>query len=205
MSATGLCLVLALGTGLVQDPAPEPAASEALPAAPPGSAASGSPNADPGVRAVPYTAYEPTAPPAVQPRRLVVAFLPSLTMGIHPVPSANLALFVGGRLPRGPWALGYQFTFSSGYAERYSRGWLTHRHHITALRGFARRGFAGVGGGAAFMEVSPVVEVEGRVGVRFGRKRYGVVAGQIRLGWDVGHRERAPMPQFGVVIGFAVM
>lgn len=200
MSAAWLSLILSLGTGLAQEPA-----QEVMPVPAPDSAPVASPTADPGVRAVPYAAYEPTPLPAVKPRRLVFAFLPSLTMGISAIPSANVALFVGGRLPRGPWALGYQFTFSSGFAERYSRGWLTHRHHITALRSFARRGFASVGGGVAFLEVSPVVEAEGRVGLRFGRKRYGVVAGQVRLGWDVGHRERAPMPQFGVVIGFAVM
>lgn len=196
------CFNMALGTGIAY--AQEPAEQEtvAVPAPEPVPQAPGA-----GPTAVAYTAPVPTPTTLPRPRRLVFGLLPSLTMGISVIPSANFAVFVGGRLRHSPWVLGYQFTFSSGFAERYSRGWLTHRHHITALRSFAKRGrgFASVGGGAAFMETSPVVEVEGRIGLRFGSKQYGIVAAQVRLGWDIGHREQAPMPQFGVVIGFAVM
>ena len=58
--------------------------------------------------------------------------------------------------------------------------------------------------GAAFLLAKPVVEVETRVGFRFGERRRGVIAGVARLGWDIGHRERAPMPQLGVILGVAV-
>lgn len=140
-------------------------------------------------------------------RRFVFGFLPSLTFGVSPIPSVGPAFFVGGRLPRGPWALGYQLTLSGGLADRYSSGLLAHRHHVTAMRAFGRagRGFASVGGGAAFLVVVPVVEAEGRVGLRFGSKRYGVVAAQVRLGWNLGRHEQAPMPQLGVVFGLALL
>ncbi|HEY0135716.1 MAG TPA: hypothetical protein VGB85_16645 [Nannocystis sp.] len=202
-------LWVSLGTGSVQAPDGPPTAAQdsAAPASMPSPPAPApAPAASPGVVAVAYTPYQPQPQRAVPPRRFVVAFLPSLTMGISPRPSFNLAGFVGGRLP-GAWALGYQFAFSSGFAERYSRGLLTHRHHVMAMRAFGAsgRGFASVGAGAAFLELNPVVEAEGRLGVRFGRKKYGVVAAMMRLGWDIGHRERVPMPQFGIVFGFAVM
>jgi hypothetical protein len=146
-------------------------------------------------------------PAPVTRRRLVFAFLPSLTMGISPIPSVGPALFVGGWLPRGPWALGYQITINTGLADRYAIGILAHRHHITAMRAFGRRGrgFTSVGGGAAFLMTNPVVEAEGRVGRRFGDKRHGIIAAQVRVGWDVGHREELPMPQFGVVFGVALL
>jgi hypothetical protein len=155
----------------------------------------------------PYGMYVPgeREPQAEPRRRVVVAFLPSITMGISPLPSHNPALFLGGRLANA-WALGYQLTLSMGLAERYSLGFFTHRHHITAMRAFGAtgRGFVAVGGGAAFMMTSPVVEAEGRIGLRWGGKKQGVVGVMMRLGWDVGHRERAPMPQFGVFFGVAM-
>lgn len=205
IAAAWLCMNMSWGTGLAL--AQEPGAQESVAVPPPVSAPPAATSTATGPAAVPYAA--PPVAPQVEPprRRFVHGFLPSLTMGISPLPSANLAVFLGARLKRGPWALGYQFTFSSGGAERYSVGWTTHRHHLTAMRGFGRsgRGFASVGGGGAFLWLSPVVEVEGRVGLRFGSKQYGVLAAQVRLGWDIGHRELAPMPQFGVVLGFAVM
>jgi hypothetical protein len=84
---------------------------------------------------------------------------------------------------------------------------LTHRHHVTAMRSFGAtgRGFASVGGGAAFLWTFPVAEAEGRIGVRFGSKRYGILAALVRIGWNLGFREQAPMPQFGLVVGFAFL
>jgi hypothetical protein len=151
------------------------------------------------------TAATPPRPP--KPRRFVFAFLPGITAGISPLPSLDLAFFFGGRLRRSPWALGYQFTFSAGVAERYLEGFVTHRHHLTAMRSFGARdrGFVSVGGGIALLAVSAtVIEAETRVGLRFGPRRRGVVAALTRLGWNVGFREQAPMPQFGVVLGVAL-
>lgn len=148
----------------------------------------------------------PLAPAPAAPRRFVFAWLPSAVVGISPAPSvAPATLFLGGRLPRS-WALGYQLTLSFGFADRYLSNLFMHRHHLSALHGFgvARRGLAGVGGGVAFaLNWKPVVEVEGRVGVRFGGARRWAVGVLVRLGWDVGHQERAPMPQFGLFLGYA--
>lgn len=212
ISIVRAALELSLGTALTftqTPPSPVPTPPEVLPVDTPADPA-GAPAPTPaiGPPPIPYSQPSPAPPPAPPPpRRLVFAFLPSLTMGISPLPSANVAALLGGRLPRSAWALGYQFTFASGLAERYTSGVVTHRHHLTAMRSFGARdrGFTSVGGGAAFLERKPVVEAEGRVGLRFGRKRYGVVALQLRLGWDIGHHERAPMPQFGAVFGFAFL
>ncbi|PCC71728.1 hypothetical protein SAMN02745121_03081 [Nannocystis exedens] len=146
------------------------------------------------------------AAPAAPPRKFVFAWLPSVVAGISPAPStAPVTVFLGGRLPR-TWALGYQLTVSVGLAERYLSGLLAHRHHLTALHGFGadRRGFTSVGGGVSFnLPLLPVVEVEGRIGLRFGETRRWVFGALARLGWDIGHEERAPMPQFGAFFGYA--
>jgi hypothetical protein len=142
--------------------------------------------------------------PAPKPR-FVFALLAGPTFGLSYLPSANLSLFFGGRLKRSPWALGFQLTLSSGLAERYFSGIATHRYHITALTSFGAggRGFATVGGGLAFRVFSPLVEAEGRVGFRFGASRRGTLAAVVRLGYDFDHREGAPVPQVGVVMGFS--
>jgi len=205
-----LALHLAFGTALMQAPAsevpppaePAPAPADAAPAPAPEPAPAPAPAAEPfGVPDTP-----PTPPPPPKPRRFVFAFLPGITAGISPLPSLDFAFFFGGRLPRSRWALGYQFTFSTGFAERYPAGMMTHRHHLTAMRSFGARdrGFVSVGGGVAVLAVYPVVEAETRVGFRFGSRRNGVVAGLARLGWNVANREQAPMPQFGVVLGVAL-
>ncbi|MCY1072352.1 hypothetical protein OV090_46825 [Nannocystis sp. RBIL2] len=138
--------------------------------------------------------------------RFVYAWWIGLNLGISPIPSFSPAtVFLGGRT-RGPWAVGYQIGLSLGGAERYfGEGAIpvAHRHHVTGMRSFGRnrRGLVAVGGGAAFVwPLSPVVEAETRVAVRFesGRWHFG---GLVRLGWDIGHREYAPMPQFGLFIG----
>jgi hypothetical protein len=188
---------------LMQEPVAQSVAQPGQPVAQPAPSVAVARPLEPG-QPGPYGMYVPGS--ASEPRRrVVVAFLPSLTMGISPLPSHNPALFVGGRL-RGAWALGYQLTLSMGLAERYFLGLYTHRHHVTAMRPFGAtgRGFVSVGGGAAFLITNPVVEVEGRVGLRWGSKKYGVVGVMMRLGWDVGHREQAPMPQLGVFFGVAV-
>lgn len=151
------------------------------------------------------TVAQPVPAPEVKDRaeepprgRFVFGFLPAVTAGVSQIPSINLPFFFGARLRSG-WALGYQFTFSSGFAERYWLGLITHRHHVTGLRSFGRRGFASVGGGVALLMIRPVIEVEGRVAVRFGRR--GVFGGLARLGWSVAYGERAPMPQLGLFVG----
>ena len=218
-----LALHLTFGTALMQAPASEappaapapaevgPAPAEVGPApAPPAVAPEPAPPAaapapEPfGAPAVPDAPATPPPPP--KPRRFVFAFLAGVIAGISPLPSLDFAFFFGGRLPRSPWALGYQLTLSTGLAERYFEGFITHRHHLTAMRSFGARdrGFVSVGGGVAVLAVSPVVEAETRVGFRFGARRRGVVAGLVRLGWNVGFREQAPMPQFGVVLGVAL-
>lgn len=193
-------------------PADAPPPTEALPLeAPPEQAPHEAPPPAPELGPAPVAVAPPsvtTVAPMMPPpqRRFVIAFLPSILMGISPLPSQNLALFLGARLKRSPWALGYQFTFSNGFADRYYKGLLAHRHHIMALRSFGARdrGFTSVAGGAAFLGWNPVVEVEGRSGLRWGSRRYGVVGALVRVGWDVGHRERAPMPQLGLFFGIAV-
>lgn len=189
--------------------APQPAApvvpAEPAPAAPI-VAAPLAPAPDP---TVPVVTAEPVpeGPEPAPPRRVAFAFLPAVTAGVSPLPSLDLAFFLGGRLPGRPWFLGYQFTFSSGLAERYTAGLMTHRHHLTAMRSFGRgeRGFASLGGGVAVLALYPVVEVEGRVGVRFGPKRRGVFGALARLGWNIHYREQAPMPQLGLMFGVALL
>lgn len=137
----------------------------------------------------------------------VFAFLPGVTSGVFYLPSIDVPLYFGAELKGRPWALGYQFTFSGGLAERYFAGRTTHRHHITAMRGFGagRRGFLSVGGGVALLRVKPVIEVESRVAVRFGRHRRGLFGALVRLGWNVAYRELAPMPQAGLFVGVTTL
>lgn len=134
-------------------------------------------------------------------------FLIGLSFGLRYVPSLDLVFYFGSRLPRGPWALGYQLTFSSGYADRYVAGFYTHRHHITATRSFGARdrGFASVGGGPALLAIYLVVEAEARIGLRFGKRGRGVLAAQARVGWNIHYREQAPVPMLGLVLGTSTL
>ncbi|HEY0134304.1 MAG TPA: hypothetical protein VGB85_09495 [Nannocystis sp.] len=206
-----LALHLTFGTALFQ----EGPASEAPPAPVEPAPAPGVPEPAPAPEAADPLAPAPVAEPFAvsatpdvppKPRRFVFAFLPGVTAGVSRLPSLDFAFFFGGRLPRSPWALGYQFTLSSGLAERYPEGLMTHRHHLTAMRSFGARdrGFVSIGGGVAVLAVFPVVEAETRLGFRFGARRRGVVAGLARIGWNVAYREQAPMPQLGVVLGVAL-
>ena len=138
-------------------------------------------------------------------RGFVYAWWAGVTLGV-PYPSFSpVTAFFGGRLPSG-WALGYQLGLSVGGAERYLGSLLfpmAHRHHIAGMRRFGakRRGLVTTSGGVAFVfPLSPVVEVETRVAVRLGGGKWHF-GGLLRLGWDVGHREYAPMPQVGIYIG----
>jgi hypothetical protein len=181
---TSVVLSMSLVTGLANPGEPEG------PAAPPAAAE--------GTEAAPGQS-EAAAPK----NRFVFAFLPALTFGLGPAPSFDLPLFFGRRLKRSPWALGFQLTMSIGGAERYFLGIFTHRYHVTAMTSFGKndRGFASVGGGLAVRLWSPLVEAEGRLGFRFGARRRGMVGGVVRLGYDFMHRELAPAPQVGVVLG----
>lgn len=178
----GVVLWMSLGTG---------------PTAPQWPASAGAP--------VEFVPSRPPEPLARHPSRVVVAFLPAVTFGLSLVPSLDLPVFVGVRLRARPWALGGQFTFSSGFGDRYTEGLLAHRHHVTAMRSLGRDdgGLLSVGGGVALLFIVPVVEVEARVGWRFGRRGRGVMGLVARLGWNVGYREQAPVPQLGLVIGAA--
>jgi len=155
----------------------------------------------------PGTVFPSFTPPPAPPGRFVFAFLPGLTIGVsaRPTPSADVSFFFGGRLRNNKWALGYQFTGSVGMAERYWLGILTHRHHITALTKFGRRGFATIGGGVAIFVLWPAVaELETRVGIRFGPRERGVFGGQLRLGYNFYYREKAPLPQLGLFLGISL-
>jgi hypothetical protein len=140
-------------------------------------------------------------------RRFVFGFLGGVTAGLSVLPSVELAFFFGGRLPDLPWTLGYQLTLASGFADRYFAGLATHRHHLTAQRRFGarERGFVAVGGGVALLWSYPVAEAEGRVGVRFGKRRRGVFGGLARVGWTVLFDELAPVPQLGLFVGTSTL
>lgn len=172
-------------------PAPEPVGAAYAPFAPEGAAY---PPAPPDMT---------EQPESETPRRFVFAYLPSLTFGLSPFPSVNNAFFLGGRVRDSRWAVGFQFTLSFGLAERYVSGLLTHRYHVTGITSFGAngRGFASFGGGAAIRFIDPMVEIEGRIGYRFGARKRGVVGAIARLGYDFYHREGAPVPQLGVMIG----
>lgn len=149
----------------------------------------------------------PTATPAVPPprklERFVLTIFTGLTFGISPSPSLEGTMFFGGRL-RETWALGYSGTVSLGLADRYVLGVIAHRHHITALHNFSKRGFASVGAGLGVFYFEPaLVEAEGRVGARLGQYRRFILGGVVRLGYNFHFKERAPMPQFGVFLGAA--
>lgn len=150
----------------------------------------------------------PPPPPPPRLRRFVFAAMPGLIFGVNAqmIPSATAAFFFGGRLRGGKWALGYQLTGTVGFADRYFLGGLTHRHHLTALTNFGQRGFASIGGGLAFLLFYPgVVEVETRIGMRFGRRKRGVFGAQVRLGHNFYYREKAPLPQAGLFLGFSLL
>ena len=156
---------------------------------------------------------EPAEPTVVQSvdhatpaRGFVFAWWAGPTMGISAIPSISPATAFFGARTGSPWALGYQISLSIGGAERYFGDFfipMAHRHHVTAMRSFGRnrRGLVGTGGGVAFTgRTNPVAELEGRVAVRFGSGKWHLGA-LLRLGLDIGHDERAPMPQFGIFIG----
>lgn len=165
------------------------------------------PGAAPAIGDTGPTFVGPIDPSPQPPRRFVFAFMPALTFGLAVVPSLDLPLYFGGRVARRPWALGYQLTLSSGLADRYFYGFLTHRHHLTAMHSFGRsaKGLVTVGGGVALLVDVPVIEGEARVAWRFGRLRRGFVGLVSRLGWNVGYGERVPLPQFGLVLGVAML
>jgi len=81
----------------------------------------------------------------------------------------------------------------------------THRHHLTAMRGFGAeaRGLVTLGGGVALLINVPVIEAEVRIAWRIGKRKRGLFGLVSRLGWNVGYGERAPLPQLGLVLGVA--
>ena len=154
----------------------------------------------------PQTGAVVERPQPEEPRpRFVFGFMPGLSMGLNVLPSFDLPFFFGGRLKARPWALGYQGTLTLGGADRYFLGYFTHRHHVAAQRRFRDRGFVSVGGGVALLFIRPVIEVEGRVALRFGPRRRGIFGGVARLGWNVAYGERAPVPQFGLFLGVTTL
>lgn len=153
----------------------------------------------------PAPAPPPTASERFEQRPFVFTFLSGLTFGLSIVPSVDLAFLFACRLPNTRWALGYQLTFSGGNADRYN--YFSHRHHITAIGSFGKRdrGFASAGGGVAVLALYPIPELEGRVGVRFGKRRSGLLGAQLRVDWNTHWREQAPVPLIGLVLGVTLL
>lgn len=137
------------------------------------------------------------------PRRLVWGVFPGVTFGASVVPSIDLPVFLGRPLLGSRWAVGAQITLSSGGAERYRWGLVTHRYHVTGMWSAPdpRRLRLTVGGGVALLVYRPVIEVEVRIGVGLGARRRVVLGVMSRVGWNVGYGEYAPMPQLGVFVG----
>lgn len=167
----------------------------------------------PGVEPAPaawavHTNPAPYVGPQAPQRRSRFAFavLPNVTFGIDDIPSGSGSVFFGGRLRGDEWALGVQFTGTLGVVERGRVVPLAHHHHFTAVKHFKRRGFATVGGGAGvYFFQPPVMEFEAKLGVRFGPRRRAVVGAMARLGLDFFYRERLPLPQVGLFIGFSLL
>ena len=59
--------------------------------------------------------------------------------------------------------------------------------------------------GVALLVHVPVIEAEARVAWRFGPRRRGLVGLVSRMGWNVGYGERAPLPQFGLMLGVSTL
>ncbi|MCA9660039.1 MAG: hypothetical protein KC486_16970 [Myxococcales bacterium] len=142
--------------------------------------------------------------------RLVLGNYYGAVAGVSPWPSFEQTLMIGASLAprRAAAAVGYSLSITSGLADRYAIGSLTTRHHVTATFAGGRRErlFATLGGGFAMMLILPTsVEIEGRLGLTFAeradRRVVGVFGGMARLGWNVYHRESAPMPQLGLFLG----
>lgn len=163
----------------------------------------------------PLTATTPADRPR-PPARFVVANTYGLNFGFTSIPSGEVSLFLGASLPVRLWhpahwiALGYQGTFSAGFADvptmPHGFSLFVHRHHV-ALHGVAgRKGRLayGAGVGAAFPIEGPSVglEGEGRLGYVFARpgaRVQGIFGGQMRLSGSIGW---LAWPQFGVFVGF---
>ena len=165
-------------------------------------------------------------PDAVKYRRLVFTNHYTLNFGIFsPIPSGDFSFFLGSSLlPRKhslrmfDWntAVGYQLTLSVGLADSSTLavspsqidGIFFHRHHltVTGIGGQRQRFYYSVGGGA-WLWMSQFVGVEGeaRLGIRFAvredSRASGVFGLQTRLSGAV---RGAPMPQFGLFLGFMI-
>lgn len=193
----------------------EPAAAQAPPALAPAPALAPE---DEVAFELPTPAPRSEPPAVVKPgSHFVFANHYGLSFGVSPFPSFDQTFFFGGALAAREdgarrLALGYSLTLSLGYADRYSQGLITTRHHVTAnfYGGPRERLFAAIGGGGFFFYgfIPTGLEVEGRLGYVFGRLRerrgVGVVGGVARVGWDIRHREYAPLPQLGIFLGVLV-
>lgn len=171
---------------------------------------------------------------AVKYRRLVFSNFYALDFGIYPIPSGDFSFFLGTNLrPRRStlgrdWntAIGYQLTLSVGGAdfnygeteaiqsyftddfESFLDPIFFHRHALMAqgLGGRKGRFYYAMGAGAVMWRtVLAGVEGEARLGYAFwareGSRVKGIFGGQARLG---GPFDGAPLPQFGLFIGFMV-
>lgn len=209
---------------------PEPAASEPAPAQPapeaaPAPVVAPRPN-EPYTPPAPERVRPEDVPRSITHRRFVFTNTYAINIGIlYPTPSGELGLFLGSSLlPRksgggGDWnsAIGYQATLSLGGAENSTyeaspdarfvgERRFFHRHHLT-LTGYggARGRFYYSLGGGVWMWMSEFggFEGQGRLGVRFAVREdsrvSGVFGGQFRL---TGAVQGAPMPQFGLFLGF---
>ena len=171
---------------------------------------------------------------AVKYRRLVFSNFYALNFGIYPIPSGDFSFFLGTNLrPRRSslgkdWntAIGYQLTLSVGGAdfnygeteavqayfnddfESFLGPLFYHRHALLAqgLGGRKGRFYYAMGGGAVMWRTLLVgIEGEARFGYAFWARESsrvkGIFGGQVRLG---GPFDGAPLPQFGLFIGFMV-
>ncbi|HEY0132856.1 MAG TPA: hypothetical protein VGB85_02215 [Nannocystis sp.] len=223
-------------------PAPEPAGSVDPFAAPAEPAPAPAPEPTQiGVLYTPDTA--PLVPPpspvaaeqtdALKYRRLVFSNFYTLNMGMYPVPSGELSLFLGTTLrPRKStlgtdWntAIGYQLTMSLGYADywfsesqpiqdRISDEFFGpdpiffHRHALLAQGHGGRNGrlYYAMGGGAVMWHTLLIgVEAEGKIGYIFSARENSRTKGIVGGQLRLGGPfDHFPLPQFGAFVGFMV-
>jgi hypothetical protein len=123
------------------------------------------------------------------------------------IPSATAALFFGGRLRGGKWALGYQFTGSLGLAERYWIGAADApppHHRADPLRpprlcDDRRRPRS------SSWYWPAVAELEARSASASARASAPSFGGQLRLGHNFVYGEQAPLPQLGLFFGLSLL
>jgi hypothetical protein len=214
---------------------PSVAPAEPAPAPAPQPAPTGilyMPDAAPVVTAPDPVVVEQTAAETF--RRLVFSNFYTLNLGMYPIPSGELSVFLGTSLrPRKSvfgtdWntAIGYQLTMSLGYADF----WFSesqpiqdrisddeffrpdpiffHRHTLLAQGHGGRRGrlYYAMGGGAVMWHTLLIgIEAEGKLGYIFSARENSRTKGIVGGQLRLGGPfDSFPLPQFGAFIGFMV-